>query len=175
MRRNCNIRAWLLPAVLLVLGGLVVGILACGTTSGTYVPPTRTPVPPTPVAGELPDLVAYIKGPSSARAGDALTDSIAVEVTNKGDATAVAFSVGLYFSTDGLVDQRDPLLVGGREFVESLGPGETMLVGLNGSNEVPKEAAVGEGYLGVIADEANAVKELDKTNNTARWPIIIKP
>ena len=177
MRRNRNIRAWLLAAVLLVLGGLAVGILACGITPDPYPypPPTKTPAPPTPVAGPLPDLVAYIKGPSKARPGDDLKESVTVEVTNKGDDTAEEFVVGVYFSTDQFVDQRDPLLIGGRQQIGPLEPGETILVSLNGSNGLPYDVEAGEHYLGVIADEANTVRELDETNNTAHWPIIIVP
>ena len=177
MKRNCNIKAWFLPAMLLVLGGLVVGILACCTTSGPYPypPPTNTPAPSTPMVGPLPDLVAYIKGPSKARPGDDLKESVTVEVSNKGDDTAEEFVVGVYFSTDQFVDQRDPLLVGGRQQIGPLEPGETILVSLNGSNGLPMEVEAGEHYLGVIADEANTVEELDETNNTARWPIIIVP
>lgn len=168
MNRKHQTISLLLPAVLLVLA---VTVAACLTET----PSTRPPVTVEPTkAPVLPDLVAAIKGPASARQGQALRDSIVVEVTNVGDATAGRFAVGLYFSTDKIVDQRDDLLLlGGREFVESLEPGKTIIVQLNGANTLPKEAPLGERYLGIIVDEANAVKELNEADNTARWPIII--
>ncbi len=161
--------------VVLLLGVLLVSTVACG---GAPAPQHTSAVPSIPIPSStviaLPDLVATIKGPASAAPGQALGDSIIVEVTNQGRATARNFSVGLYFSADRTVDQRDSLLLGGREFVKSLGPGETVTVKLSGANTLPEGLLEGPGYLGVIVDETDAVEELDKDNNTARWLVAIR-
>lgn len=180
MTANRTIRSPLLFTLLLVLGVLFAAALGCGrnarptATPEPLVSPTTAPSPTATAVPELPDLVVAIKGPASAGPGQTLGDSIAVEVSNRGNATARNFAVGLYFSTDKTVSQSDALLLGGREFVKSLKPGETITVKLSGSNKLPEGLPEGDHYLGVIVDETDAVEELDEDNNAARWPITIR-
>lgn len=121
------------------------------------------------------DLIISIKCPGKATAGQDLKTSIKVLVTNKGKIAANNFPVDLIISKDAgapmkyavysAVFKEDALLLGGREFVKYLGPGETKAVRLNGNNRIPADIPTGSYFLGAIVDAGNSVVESDNSNN----------
>ncbi len=123
------------------------------------------------------NLSGNIHCPAGAYPGEELADSITVEVSNTGDATARNFFVDMILSTDTTAPvayasyspnfHEDVLLQGGREFVSSLAPGTTMTVDLYGNNKIPADTPAGNYYLGLIVDSGNAATESSNSDNTA--------
>ncbi len=129
----------------------------------------------TPEPSGRPNLVPRIvNAPKQGTCGESLGDAIQVEVRNTGDAAAGLFSVGVYLAADKRRSPTDPLLIGGREFVQGLAPGQVYRVPMVGSNQIPTSIPEGtrEYYLIVVADEDNRVAESDERDNeSAPWPI----
>lgn len=136
----------------------------------TVVSVSVTPQPPGP-----PNLVARIvNAPKQGACGQSLGDAIQVEVHNIGDTAAGLFSVGVYLAADKSLAPTDPLLIGGREFVQGLAAGQVYRVPMVGANQIP--ASIPEGirgyYLIAVADEDNRVAESnERDNQSAPWPI----
>jgi subtilase family serine protease len=107
--------------------------------------------------------VTEASGPTSAYTGDAITVKNTVEASsNGGDASW--FYVGIYLSSDDVIDTSDTLL--GYRYLYGLARGtsstDDSVVGIPGS------LASGTYYLGVIADPWGYVPENDETNNVRR-------
>ncbi|PKO20362.1 MAG: hypothetical protein CVU38_20530, partial [Chloroflexi bacterium HGW-Chloroflexi-1] len=89
-------------------------------------------------APALPNLRGRIvSAPEKATCGENLGDAVQVEVTNAGQAEVGQFSVGVYFSEDEQVTAADQLLLGGREFVDGLAAGQSVMVPMTGRNQIP--------------------------------------
>ncbi len=135
------------------------------------LPPVLTPILPV----SRPNLVPRIlEAPKQGACGQKLGDAIQVEVRNIGDGAAGLFSVGVYLAADKRRSPADPLLIGGREFVQGLAAGQVYQVPMVGSNQIPASIPEGirEYYLIVVADEDNRVAESDERDNeSAPWPI----
>ncbi len=122
----------------------------------------------------LPDLyVDSFTAPSQAEPGEAVGDQLGVVAGNQGDEDAGGFSVGLYISEDPVITTGDRLLIGGREFVGSLGAGSVYDVPLYAGMSIPGDLTPGDYYIGVLLDEFDAVPESDETNNYDSLPIYI--
>ncbi len=127
------------------------------------------------VFGQMADLKIRIKCPGKAEAGQDLKQTINVYVTNTGKVAAKNFPVDLIISKDAsapmqyavysAVFKEDALLLGGREFVPYLGPGQTKAVKLYGNNRVPADTPTGAYFLGAIVDAGNKVRESNERNN----------
>lgn len=123
------------------------------------------------------DLTCSIECPSESYPGEELDGNINVIVENNGNRAAKDFSVDLVLSTDTTIPvdfarysadfTEDVLLLGGREQVDSLGPGASLNLSLNGNNKIPEDTPQGDYYLGVVVDSWKAVEESNEANNTA--------
>ncbi len=110
----------------------------------------------------LPDLtVTIISGTTLAVAGSNINVNHAVK--NIGDLEAGPFTMGLYLSTDNLIDPSTDIIIGSAE-VAGLAKDKTFkestLV------KLPDDLEAGTYYFGAVADTANLVKESNETNNT---------
>lgn len=103
--------------------------------------------------------------------GGSVGSLIDLTIENAGSQDAGNFFVGFYISTDSEITTQDRLLIGGREFVGSLGAGQNTDVPLFSGANVPTDIPPGPAYLGVIIDEFDAISENDETNNTASIPV----
>jgi hypothetical protein len=131
-----------------------------------------------------PDLVAHIKCPGSATAGQDLGTSIIIEISNTTKIGAKTVGVDIVLSKDTVIPLKaavyqpnwseDVLLKGGREFVEQIKGMTTIKVVLNGTNTIPEDTPAGSYYIGVFVDSMNKNTETNERNNTAYCPINIK-
>ncbi|MCK5004908.1 MAG: hypothetical protein KAS21_07460 [Candidatus Aminicenantes bacterium] len=136
------------------------------------------------IYGQSADLKIRIKCPGKAIAGQNLKESIKVFVTNRGKTAAREFSVDLIISKNASAPMKfavysasfkeDALLLGGREFVKYLGPGQTKAVKLNGNNRIPGNTPTGLYFLGAIVDPGKSVPEFNEKNNMDFCRIKIK-
>lgn len=127
------------------------------------------------VYGQVADLKIRIKCPGKATAGQDLKQTINVYVTNTGNAAAKNFPVDLIISKNASAPMQyavysatfkeDALLLGGREFVAALAPGQTKAVKLYGKNRIPADTPTGMYFLGAIVDAGNKVREINERNN----------
>jgi hypothetical protein len=111
--------------------------------------------------------------PRQARRGDSIKDQIDLVVTNQDNGQAGAFFVDIVISPDAAINASDQLLVGGREHVAGVAPGEQVTVGMAGEI-IPEDWPAGDCYIGAILDSTGAVAESDEHNNTAARPITIE-
>ena len=124
----------------------------------------------------LPNLRGRIvSAPEKAVCGENLGDAVQVEVTNAGQADAGKFSVGVYFSEDQQVTAADQLLLGGREFVDGLAAGQSVMVPMTGRNQIPTTVPEGtrDYWLAAIADDLGQINESDEGDNAGAWRISI--
>jgi len=124
----------------------------------------------------LPNLRGRIvSAPEKATCGENLGDAVQVEVTNTGQADVGQFSVGVYFSEDQQVTTADQLLVGGREFVDGLAAGQSIMVPMTGRNQIPTTVSEGtrDYWLAAIADDLGQINESDEGDNAGAWRISI--
>jgi subtilase family serine protease len=109
----------------------------------------------------LPDLVptAVTFSPAIVDAGDQITINDVVE--NQGQANSGAFQVGLYLSSDSIITAADQLL--GVRLIGDLPPAN----GDQGSGivTVPSNTPAGIYFVGVLADDVDAVFEQNEGNN----------
>lgn len=136
------------------------------------------------VFGQAADLQISIKCPDYATAGQNLKTSITVHVTNSGTAAAENFAVDLIvskissapfkFAVYSVSFKEDALLLGGREHVKFLGPGQTKKVTLYGNNRIPPDTLRGSYFLGAVVDPGNSVRETNEKNNMDFCSIRIK-
>lgn len=139
---------------------------------------------PFAIAQPKPDLVARIKCPESAVAGQDLGTSITIEISNTTKIAAKTVGVDIVLSKDTVIPLKaavyqsnwgeDILLKGGREFVENIKGMSTITVVLNGTNTIPADTLGGPYYIGVFIDSTNNNAETNERNNTAYCPIFIK-
>lgn len=85
---------------------------------------------------------------------------------NIGTVDADSTFVGFYLSTDATITRSDRLLIGGREFIAHLGPGESGSISIYDSMAVPANYPTGPAYLGIIVDELGDISECNEANNT---------
>jgi subtilase family serine protease len=110
----------------------------------------------------LPDLVmTTLSGPATGAAGQKITVSNAVK--NQGQVAAGALAVGLYLSTDGIIDPATDRFLGSRS-LSSLGIGANSIVATQVT--IPADVEPGSYFLGAVADVGNDVAEQDDANNT---------
>jgi len=103
--------------------------------------------------------ISAVSGPSAAGANDTIDVSTTVENLGTGD--AVAFRVGIYLSTDSVIDTGD-ILVGDR-LLPSLGVGLTD-AGVTAVT-IPANTPSGSYFLGAVADHQSALPESNEANN----------
>ena len=126
------------------------------------------------IGTELPDLyVDSFTAPSQAEPGEAVGDQMDLFVGNQGDANSGDFSIGIYISEDPVITYSDRLLIGGREHVDPLAPGEVVDVWLLLAMAIPGDVVPGEYFIGPLLDETDQVEESDETNNYVSYPITI--
>lgn len=112
-----------------------------------------------PVTG--PDLaVTSVTGPSSAAAGASVQASAGVK--NQGDASAGAYRLDFYLSTDATITLADTSTGWGCD-MDALSAG--MSDSCRGSIQIPAGLAGGLYYLGAYADTADEVAESNESNN----------
>jgi large repetitive protein len=104
--------------------------------------------------------MSAVSGPASAGTGKTITVSNTVSAA-AGGGNAGYFSVGIYLSTDNVITTADRYI--GYRSVSSLSSGSSSA--MNTIITIPSNIALGDYYLGVIADYANNVTESDETNN----------
>lgn len=125
--------------------------------------------------GQAIDLKINIKCPGNAFSGQDLKNTIKVYVTNLGKKTARNFPVDLIISKNKSAPMKfavysasfkeDALLLGGREYISYLTPGQTKLIKLNGKNRIPADTQTGLYFLGAIVDARNKLPETNENNN----------
>jgi subtilase family serine protease len=108
-----------------------------------------------------PDLTTTsVSGPASAVPGETITVSSTVAASAEGGGASY-FYVGIYLSTDNVIDGSDMFL--GYRGVNGLAPGSSSAE--NTSVGIPGGIASGTYYIGALADVWNYVTESDETNN----------
>jgi subtilase family serine protease len=108
-----------------------------------------------------PDLtVTAVSGPSSGITAGTITVTNTVAASAAGGA-AGGFYVGIYLSPDNVISKSDTRL--GERFVGSLMPGASSTA--DTVVTIPSSLSGGTYYIGVIADDNNAIRETDETNN----------
>jgi PKD repeat protein/GH25 family lysozyme M1 (1,4-beta-N-acetylmuramidase) len=118
----------------------------------------------------LPDLVVTtLTAPSTGTIGGQI--AVSATATNQGTASAGAYRLGLYFSTDGTITTSDT-------FVSScpmpaLTPGSSQACG--GSVSIPSSLSAGTYYFGAFADDQFAVNESSESNNATYTQIVLSP
>jgi len=129
------------------------------------------------IYGCRPDLTCSIECQTESYPGEELEGNINVILENRGNRAANDFFVDLVLSTDTTIPvdfaihspnfTEDVLLEGGREHVDSLGPGASLNLTLNGIDKIPDDTPLGNYYLGVVVDSGKTVSESNEVNNTA--------
>ena len=111
----------------------------------------------------LPDLVPthLAFAPTSVNAGQEIT--VGEGVLNQGNAAANTFQVGVYLSADSVIDDSDILL--GFRTVAFLSDGDESAVS-GWPLEVPADTPAGSYWVGVWADDGDAIPESLEINNT---------
>jgi hypothetical protein len=117
---------------------------------------------------------AAYTAPATACRGEDIGSQVSLALENAGE-TAIGsyFHVGWYLSSDETWDASDRLLLGGRDQVFSMAPGQVVQVTV-ASNQVPTWATVGPQYLLVAVDEFDYVDERLENNNVLVRPIEIQ-
>ncbi|HEY9173699.1 MAG TPA: CARDB domain-containing protein, partial [Verrucomicrobiae bacterium] len=114
------------------------------------------------VGALLSDLITVtVRGPGSAATGASI--NLTNAVANGGTGGAGSFIVGLYLSTDAVITTNDLRLA--TRTVTSLAVGQTNSAITAAT--IPVTTTPGAYYIGVIADDQNAVSELNEANNTS--------
>jgi murein DD-endopeptidase MepM/ murein hydrolase activator NlpD len=110
-----------------------------------------------------PDLiVTALTAPTTGSIGGQIT--VSVTVANQGSASAGAFRLGFYFSTDSTITTGDTFTGWYCDFPSGLAAGDSTTCG--GPVGVPTSLSPGTYYFGAIADDLGAVAESNETNNT---------
>ncbi|MFC1602766.1 CARDB domain-containing protein [Pseudomonadota bacterium] len=116
---------------------------------------------PLQVASVVDLTMTTLSAPSSVGKGDVIT--ISYSISNQGNtATTTNSNVGIYLSTDSVVNTQDTLL--GEATVPTLAAGG--ILDHAPSVTIPANLDPGTYYLGVIADHTNQEPEVDEGNNT---------
>ncbi|MCP4202237.1 MAG: hypothetical protein GY769_09905, partial [bacterium] len=102
----------------------------------------------------------------------AFGDSIRVVVANTGNVASSGGFVGLYISGDSAVTTTDDLLIGGRESLPALAPGQSAQIQLVGVNGIPELAPTGNVFLGAVVDDQFTIAEIVETDNTASQALL---
>lgn len=118
------------------------------------------------VAGQSNLRVNSFSSPFHIQAGEVIGDSVYLVITNDGNADADSFHVAFYISEDSIITNTDNLLVGGREFVDHIDAGDTLVVPLASSAAVPDTLGDGIYFFGPIVDEFDVVDESSEDDNT---------
>ncbi|WP_437724827.1 MopE-related protein [Sorangium sp. So ce861] len=127
-----------------------------------------------PSGPSLPDIrVLSSMVPSCAEPGQDIGSGMSLVVQNAGTGSAGSFFVGWYLSADQALGSGDPLLIGGRDSVSALAPGQSLALGI-GVNRVPAGTAPGQYFLLVLLDELEAQAESVEDNNLAAFPLSIQ-
>jgi hypothetical protein len=126
-----------------------------------------------PQETRLPDLVvSAFGGPRAAQPGQSIGPRSRLAVSNQGEVEAGEFSVDIVISPDDEIDTSDQMLIGGREYVSGVAPGESVTVRMV-AQEIPADWPPGQAYIGVILDPLGEQEESNQGNNTASFPIVI--
>ncbi len=103
--------------------------------------------------------------------GQGETTSVSFNLNNSGNAAiTTALNVGVYLSTDNIIDEND-ILIGGGSVPPTI-PANTYQT-LSQNITLAADLAAGTYYIGVIADNTNVISELDETNNASLSPVQI--
>jgi YVTN family beta-propeller protein len=125
-------------------------------------------------AAQLPNLdVVSFSGPPTAEQAENIAASIDLTIGNSGGADVTTnFDIGVYHSTDSVINTSDTFVVGW--VLPGLVAGEdTVLTAM--SAVLPLTTPTGAGYLGVIVDGFDQVAESAEGDNTASSPIVVNP
>ncbi len=118
----------------------------------------------------LPDLVVTgLTGPSTGNPGKPV--NLTTTVLNQGPANAAASTVGLFLSTDNVIDPAMDRFLGSR-VVPALAVNGTSAAST--SVTIPADVEPGSYFLGAVADSGTSVAEVDETNNTKDSTIQVK-
>jgi V8-like Glu-specific endopeptidase len=113
-----------------------------------------------------PDLhVVSFTSPSQVNPGESVGHLLDLIAGNQGSGDAGGFNVGIYISNDPQITTADRLLIGGREYVNSLMAGQTYNVPLYSGMSIPADILPGNYYIGALLDEFNDVDETNENNN----------
>jgi len=152
-------------------GGLAAGTYYLGAITDylDYEPETdetnNALVIPTPlqVAPAVDLTMTALSAPSSVSKGEEIT--VNHSISNQGStATATNSYVGIYLSSDSIVNTQDTFL--GEVEVSGLGAGEVS--NLESFVTIPAGLAAGNYHIGVIADHTNQEPEVNEGNNTRK-------
>jgi hypothetical protein len=152
-------------------GNYYLGVIYDNATDGNTANNDTDGWDAVPITVTKPDLdITALSAPSSAQPGDSI--SVSNTVQNIGNATAGAFRVGLYLSTDTACTTGDTFL--GSRSLTGLGAGVSSAA--NTSVTIPAGTGLGTRYVCAIADDLGQVAETSETNNTAFTTIsIVRP
>ena len=121
-------------------------------------------------AAGSPDLIAGNVAVSNASPTVNDTITVTYDITNNGNAAAVATTAGIYLSTDNVITADDTLLA----TEVSTGSTTAGAVDSESVSVVLPELAAGTYYIGVIADDTDSeTDESDETNNASASPAAI--
>ncbi|MFH1740304.1 MAG: CARDB domain-containing protein, partial [bacterium] len=158
-------------------GTYILGTIADGLDAITEIDETNnSAIIPITIVAALPDLrvtTFSLSGRGELHADEVIGHRLTTVVKNTGPVESGLFSVGFYLSTDISITTGDMLLVGGREMVDNLAAGESRQIDAASQMALPGELASGNYILGVIADEFQAIAEINERNNTSVIPITI--
>lgn len=173
---------------------LAVAVLALlATTPAVVAAPGALPASPqaTPTSPPLPDLVAHLAAPPTARPGEDIGGRVRLAVTNVGAAVARGsrdhpngFMVDLALGRDATVSvgfkvysrkfSEDVLLEGGRvSRTTDLAPGARQDYPVGAV--IPADAAPGAYHLCAFVDPGNVLPEANERNNATCVPLRVLP
>jgi subtilase family serine protease len=124
-------------------------VVVAGSTLEVHAPP---------LSDLVPSFVTFSPGTVDAGQNIAISEG----VLNQGDASATGFQVGVYLSTDPVLDTGDVLI--GMRLLGTLDPGSESTV--NGLPlQIPPDTQAGTYFVGSWADDTELVPEKDEGNN----------
>jgi M6 family metalloprotease-like protein len=120
-----------------------------------------------PLSPEL--ALSWVGGPPTAKAGDRIL--VSFTIANWGYEATPKFKVGLYLSTDQIINPKADLLLG-NQTITSIGARKVLLQ--EKIVRIPTTVSPRNYYLGAFADVDNTVAETDETNNVLASNVIIQ-
>jgi hypothetical protein len=133
--------------------------------------------------GETADLTGDLEYPIEVSPGDDLGGRVKITIRNNGTGPVGEFNVELVLSSDTQVPAKpgtfsdtfaeDMLLQGGRQKIEALKPGESIVLNPEGPLKIPADTPPGRFYLGVVIDTENKIEENSEENNIVTKFIMI--
>ncbi len=122
------------------------------------------------VSGGLPDLsvTSISTTATDYLPGDSV--NLAATVTNTGNVTATGYDLGIYLSTDAVIDPATDTYLGG--FTAQTLP-DNGTINYSGNVFLPSNLAAGTYYIGAYVDTGNGIAESNEANNASPAPMAI--